>query len=47
MHALVQQTREVNRVLGNIDKRLEKLQALEKVQIAHLSFREETRSERH
>jgi hypothetical protein len=41
LHGLVQQTREVNRLLANIDKRLEKLEALEKVQIANLSFREE------
>jgi hypothetical protein len=42
LHGLVQQTREVNRQLANIDKRLEKLEALEKVQIANLSFRDET-----
>ena len=41
LHGLVQQTREVNRQLANIDKRLEKLEALEKVQIANLSFRDE------
>jgi hypothetical protein len=41
LHALVQQTREANRLLANIDKRLEKLEALEKVQIANLSFRDE------
>ncbi|MCC7079315.1 MAG: hypothetical protein IT530_01470 [Burkholderiales bacterium] len=41
LHGLVQQTREVNRLLANIDKRLEKLEALEKVQIANLTFREE------
>ena len=41
LHGLVQQTREVNRLLTNIDKRLEKLEALEKVQIANLTFREE------
>ena len=46
LHALVQQTREINRVLVNIDKRLEKLEALEKVQIAHLSFRDEPRARR-
>ena len=42
LHGLVQQTREVNRLLANIDKRLEKLEALEKVQIANLSYREDT-----
>jgi hypothetical protein len=42
LHGLVQQTREVNRQLANIDKRLEKLEALEKVQIANLAFRDET-----
>ena len=41
LHGLVQQTREVNRQLANIDKRLEKLEALEKVQIAHLAYRED------
>ncbi|MCC6531183.1 MAG: hypothetical protein IT531_01420 [Burkholderiales bacterium] len=41
LHSLVQQTRDVNRLLANIDKRLEKLEALEKVQIANLSFRDE------
>ena len=41
LHGLVQQTREVNRLLANIDKRLEKLEALEKVQIANLSFRDD------
>lgn len=41
LHALVQQTREVNRLLANIDKRLEKLEALEKVQIANLGYRDE------
>lgn len=41
LHGLVQQTREVNRLLANIDKRLEKLEALEKVQIANLTFRGE------
>jgi hypothetical protein len=41
LHGLVQQTREVNRLLANIDKRLEKLEALEKVQIANLTLREE------
>jgi hypothetical protein len=40
LHGLVQQTRDVNRLLANIDKRLEKLEALEKVQIAQLSLRE-------
>lgn len=40
LHGLVQQTRDVNRLLANIDKRLEKLEALEKVQIAQLSVRE-------
>jgi hypothetical protein len=42
LHGLVQQTREVNRQLANIDKRLEKLEALEKVQIANASFRDDT-----
>ena len=41
LHGLVQQTREVNRLLANIDKRLEKLEALEKVQIANLSYRDD------
>jgi len=41
LHGLVQQTREVNRLLANIDKRLEKLEALEKVQIANMSFRDD------
>ena len=41
LHGLVQQTREVNRLLANIDKRLEKLEALEKVQIANLTFRDD------
>jgi hypothetical protein len=41
LHGLVQQTRDVNRLLANIDKRLEKLEALEKVQIANLTFRDE------
>ena len=41
LHGLVQQTREVNRQLANIDKRLEKLEALGKVQIANLTFRDE------
>jgi type II secretory pathway component PulK len=41
LHGLVQQIRDVNRLLANIDKRLEKLEALEKVQIANLTFREE------
>jgi hypothetical protein len=41
LHGLVQQTRDVNRLLANIDKRLEKLEALEKVQIATLSLRDE------
>jgi hypothetical protein len=41
LHGLVQQTRDVNRQLANIDKRLEKLEALEKVQIANLTFRDE------
>ena len=47
LHGLVQQTREVNRQLANIDKRLEKLEALEKVQIAHLTFRDETARPNH
>jgi hypothetical protein len=38
LHGLVQQTREANRLLANIDKRLEKLEALEKVQIANRGF---------
>jgi hypothetical protein len=42
LHGLVQQTREVNRQLANIDKRLEKLEALEKVQIAHFNYRDDT-----
>lgn len=42
LHGLVQQTREVNRLLGNIDKRLEKLEALEKVQIANMSLRDDS-----
>lgn len=46
LHGLVQQTKEVNRLLANIDKRLEKLEALEKVQIANLTFREEARTQR-
>ena len=41
LHGLVQQTREVNRQLANIDKRLEKLEALEKVQIANLTYRDD------
>jgi hypothetical protein len=41
LHGLVQQTRDVNRLLANIDKRLEKLEALEKVQIANLSLRDD------
>ena len=41
LHGLVQQTREVNRHLANIDKRLEKLEALEKVQIANLVYRDD------
>lgn len=41
LHGIVQQAREINRVLGTIDKRLEKLEALEKVQIAHFAMREE------
>ncbi len=41
LHGLVQQTREVNRLLANIDKRLEKLEALEKDQTANLSFRDD------
>ena len=41
LHGLVQQTREANRQLANIDKRLEKLEALEKVQIANLTYRDE------
>jgi len=41
LHGLVQQTKEMNRLLGNIDKRLEKLEALEKVQIANMSLRDE------
>lgn len=40
LHGLVQQTREATRLLTNIDKRLEKLEALEKVQIANLGFRD-------
>ena len=47
LHGLVQQTREVNRQLANIDKRLEKLEALEKVQIANLTYRHDSvRSDR-
>ena len=46
LHGLVQQTRDVNRLLSNIDKRLEKLEALEKVQIANMSPRDEPRSQR-
>lgn len=42
LHGLVQQTREANKLLANIDKRLEKLEALEKVQIANLTFRDDT-----
>lgn len=41
LHGLVQQTKEVNRLLANIDKRLEKLEALEKVQIATMTQRDE------
>ena len=41
LHGLVQQTREVNRQLANIDKRLEKLEALEKVRLANLAYRED------
>jgi hypothetical protein len=41
LHGLIQQTREVNRSLANIDKRLEKLEALEKVQIANMSLRDD------
>ena len=41
LHGLVQQTCDVNRLLANIDKRLEKLEALEKVQIANMSLRDE------
>lgn len=42
LHGLVQQTREVNRQLATIDKRLEKLEALEKVQIANLGLRHDS-----
>jgi uncharacterized protein YecT (DUF1311 family) len=41
LHGLMQQTRELNRQLTNIDKRLEKLEALQKVQIANLTFRDD------
>jgi len=41
LHGLVQQTRDANRLLANIDKRLEKLEALEKVQIANMAPREQ------
>lgn len=41
LHGIVQQARDINRVLATIDKRLEKLEALEKVQIAHFAMREE------
>lgn len=41
LHAVVQQTKEVNRLLANIDKRLEKLEALEKIQIANMSLRDD------
>ena len=41
LHGLVEQTREVNRQLANIAKRLEKLEALEKVQIANRAPRDD------
>lgn len=44
LHGLVQQTRDINRLLATIDKRLEKLEALEKIQIANMSLRDEPRS---
>lgn len=41
LHGLHQQTKEMNRLLANIDKRLEKLEALEKVQIANMTYRDD------
>jgi hypothetical protein len=39
LHSVIQQGKEMNRLLANIDKRLEKLEALEKVQIANYGMR--------
>lgn len=41
LHGLGQQSKEICRLLANIDKRLEKLEALEKVQIANMAYRQE------
>jgi hypothetical protein len=41
LHGLVQQSKEMNRLLAIIDKRLEKLEALEKVQIANMTYRDD------
>ena len=35
LHAVLQSTKESNRLLSNIDQRLQKLEALEKVQLAN------------
>jgi hypothetical protein len=41
IHGIVQQLREVSRLLTNIDKRLEKLEVLQKMQIANVSLRQD------